>query len=74
MSAVNGTAAPSAQTPGDSDSRGGGDPVGGAGVGREQEQEGVVAHAQSRLIVEALVVRKMSLDEAFLDFGGFALI
>jgi len=29
---------------------------------------------QPRLIVEALVVRKMSLDEAFLDFGGFALI
>ncbi|KAG6819915.1 hypothetical protein H0H93_007449 [Arthromyces matolae] len=27
----------------------------------------------SRLIVEALVVRKMSLDEAFLDFGGFTL-
>ena len=31
-------------------------------------------NAQSRLIVEALVVRKMSLDEAFLDFGGFALM
>jgi hypothetical protein len=29
---------------------------------------------KSRLIVEALVVRKMSLDEAFLDFGGFALM
>jgi hypothetical protein len=28
----------------------------------------------NRLIVEALVVRKMSLDEAFLDFGGFALM
>ncbi|TFK24554.1 hypothetical protein FA15DRAFT_669413 [Coprinopsis marcescibilis] len=27
-----------------------------------------------RLIVEALVVRKMSLDEAFLDFGGFGII
>ncbi|KAF8154808.1 hypothetical protein B0H34DRAFT_783861 [Crassisporium funariophilum] len=27
-----------------------------------------------RLIVEALVVRKMSLEEAFLDFGGFSLI
>jgi hypothetical protein len=26
-----------------------------------------------RLIVEALVVRKMSLDEAFLDFSGFSL-
>ncbi|KAJ7042796.1 hypothetical protein C8F04DRAFT_1074819 [Mycena alexandri] len=26
-----------------------------------------------RLIVEALVVRKMSLEEAFLDFGGFSL-
>ncbi|KAF5381570.1 hypothetical protein D9615_005547 [Tricholomella constricta] len=32
------------------------------------------AAAGSRLIVEALVVRKMSLDEAFLDFGGFALM
>jgi hypothetical protein len=30
-------------------------------------------HGQNRLIVEALVVRKMSLDEAFLDFGGFSL-
>ncbi|KAF7326637.1 GTP-binding protein 2 [Mycena venus] len=30
-------------------------------------QEGV-----TRLIVEALVVRKMSLEEAFLDFGGFS--
>ena len=28
---------------------------------------------QPRLIVEALVVRKMSLDEAFLDFEGFIL-
>lgn len=28
---------------------------------------------ERRLIVEALVVRKMSLEEAFLDFGGFAL-
>ena len=28
---------------------------------------------QSRLIVEALVVRKMSIEEAFLDFGGFSL-
>ena len=26
-----------------------------------------------RIIVEALVVRKMSIDEAFLDFGGFSL-
>ncbi|KAF9473388.1 hypothetical protein BDN70DRAFT_885904 [Pholiota conissans] len=29
--------------------------------------------AQPRLIVEALVVRKISLEEAFLDFGGFSL-
>jgi len=29
---------------------------------------------EPRLIVEALVVRKMSLDEAFLDFGGFAVM
>ncbi|KAF8874418.1 hypothetical protein BD779DRAFT_1476522 [Infundibulicybe gibba] len=28
---------------------------------------------QARLIVEALVVRKLSLEEAFLDFGGFSL-
>jgi hypothetical protein len=28
----------------------------------------------ARLIVEVLVVRKMSLDESFLDFGGFTLI
>ncbi|ESK91629.1 GTP binding protein 2 [Moniliophthora roreri MCA 2997] len=32
----------------------------------EGESEG------TRLIVEALVVRKMSLEEAFLDFGGFS--
>jgi len=35
---------------------------------------GAGAHGQTRLIVEALVVRKMSLEEAFLDFGGFSLI
>jgi len=29
---------------------------------------------EPRLIVEALVVRKMSLGEAFLDFGGFSMI
>lgn len=29
---------------------------------------------EKRLIVEALVVRKMSIEEAFLDFGGFSLI
>ncbi|KAG1717895.1 hypothetical protein EDB19DRAFT_1805757 [Suillus lakei] len=28
---------------------------------------------EPRLIVEALVVRKMSLEEAFLDFGGFSV-
>lgn len=39
---------------------------GGGGGGGEKEQ-------QSRLIVEALVVRKMSMEEAFLDFGGFSL-
>ena len=32
-----------------------------------------IAEEQPRLIVEALVVRKMSLEEAFLDFGGFSL-
>ncbi|KAL1746430.1 hypothetical protein HDZ31DRAFT_34146 [Schizophyllum fasciatum] len=31
------------------------------------------SESQPRLIVEALVVRKMSLDEAFLDFEGFIL-
>ncbi|KDR73128.1 hypothetical protein GALMADRAFT_251691 [Galerina marginata CBS 339.88] len=40
--------------------------VGGA-LGGDGEAE------QPRLIVEALVVRKMSLGEAFLDFGGFSL-
>lgn len=30
------------------------------------------ALSEPRLIVEALVVRKMSLEEAFLDFGGFS--
>ncbi|GLB41177.1 putative GTPase activity [Lyophyllum shimeji] len=40
----------------------------------ETEAGGAGAAAgRSRLIVEALVVRKMSLDEAFLDFGGFAV-
>ncbi|KAJ7160954.1 hypothetical protein C8R46DRAFT_1106053, partial [Mycena filopes] len=34
---------------------------------------GETAAAAPRLIVEALVVRKMSLEEAFLDFGGFSL-
>ncbi|KAF8502434.1 hypothetical protein BU17DRAFT_102013 [Hysterangium stoloniferum] len=32
----------------------------------------ITAH-EPRLIVEALVVRKLALEEAFLDFGGFAL-
>ncbi|TFK34709.1 hypothetical protein BDQ12DRAFT_689427 [Crucibulum laeve] len=32
------------------------------------------SNTEARLIVEALVVRKMSLEEAFLDFGGFQLI
>ena len=39
---------------------------GGGGDGEKEQQ-------QSRLIVEALVVRKMSIEEAFLDFGGFSL-
>ena len=41
--------------------------MGAAISGGEKEQQ------QSRLIVEALVVRKMSIEEAFLDFGGFSL-
>lgn len=44
-----------------------------SGVEVEKVVQGdAVGH--NRLIVEALVVRKMSLDEAFLDFGGFALM
>lgn len=39
--------------------------------GNEQGEE---QQEMSRLIVEALVVRKMSIDEAFLDFGGFSLM
>ncbi|KIJ39507.1 hypothetical protein M422DRAFT_32747 [Sphaerobolus stellatus SS14] len=34
---------------------------------------GIEVNAEPRLIVEALVVRKLALEEAFLDFGGFAL-
>ncbi|KAF9219298.1 hypothetical protein BS17DRAFT_882980 [Gyrodon lividus] len=33
----------------------------------------IIASKEPRLIVEALVVRKLSLDEAFLDFEGFSL-
>ncbi|EIW56107.1 uncharacterized protein TRAVEDRAFT_60107 [Trametes versicolor FP-101664 SS1] len=35
---------------------------------------GAAGHAEPRLIVEALVVRKMSIEEATLDFSRFALI
>ena len=42
-------------------------------VGVNSGVEGDVG-GHNRLIVEALVVRKMSLDEGFLDFGGFAMI
>jgi hypothetical protein len=38
------------------------------GCAEEDDDDGV------RLIVEALVVRKLSLEEAFLDFGGFSLV
>jgi len=41
----------------------------GAIAGGDQKEQ----QQQSRLIVEALVVRKMSMEEAFLDFGGFSL-
>ena len=34
---------------------------------------GTAGKGETRLIVEALVVRKMALEEAFLDFGGFSL-
>jgi len=33
----------------------------------------VITSKEPRLIVEALIVRKLSLDEAFLDFEGFSL-
>jgi hypothetical protein len=33
-----------------------------------------VNDGEPKLIVEALVVRKMSLEESFLDFGGFSLL
>ena len=38
------------------------------GVDGDEEDE------KPRLIVEALVVRKMSLEEGYLDFGGFAIL
>lgn len=46
--------------------------------GPEEIEAGQVTHTKEiskepRLIVEALVVRKMSIEEAFLDFGGFSL-
>ena len=34
----------------------------------------MTASLEPRLIVEALVVRKMSLEDAFLDFGGFSVL
>ena len=34
---------------------------------------GKAEKGETRLIVEALVVRKMALEEGFLDFGGFSL-
>ncbi|KAK7457020.1 hypothetical protein VKT23_010323 [Stygiomarasmius scandens] len=37
------------------------------------DEEGLEADLDPRYIVEALVVRKMSLEEAFLDFGGFSI-
>jgi len=42
--------------------------VNGCAEGDDDDDDGV------RLIVEALVVRKLSLEEAFLDFGGFSLV
>jgi len=42
-------------------------------VAEEIEATPVTAIPEPRLIVEALVVRKLALEEAFLDFGGFAL-
>lgn len=47
-----------------------------AGVGSisVQESNGAPEDDKPRLIVEALVVRKMSLEEGFLDFGGFAIL
>ncbi|KAI0916707.1 hypothetical protein AcW1_010234 [Taiwanofungus camphoratus] len=46
--------------------------------GSEQRQvgqaKGEEKEREPRLIVEALIVRKMSIEEAFLDFGGFSLV
>lgn len=40
----------------------------------EADEDTVITDApEPRLIVEALVVRKLTIEEAFLDFGGFAL-
>jgi hypothetical protein len=44
-----------------------------AGSDRDDLPLTVTLDVEPRLIVEALVVRKMSLEEAFLDFGGFTL-
>jgi hypothetical protein len=49
-------------------------PVENNAYSKDDVDDGAGAGAAPRLIVEALVVRKMSLEEAFLDFGGFALI
>ncbi|KIM43419.1 hypothetical protein M413DRAFT_443360 [Hebeloma cylindrosporum] len=43
-------------------------------IGVVSALETVGKKEEPRLIVEALVVRKMSLGEAFLDFGGFSMI
>ncbi|KAI0674037.1 hypothetical protein C8Q78DRAFT_1012451 [Trametes maxima] len=51
--------------------------VAGEGPGLEARGglvDAVGGSAERRLIVEALVVRKMSIEEATLDFGGFALV
>ncbi|GBE84522.1 hypothetical protein SCP_0605010 [Sparassis crispa] len=47
------------------------DHVAKAGDGEEVPEE---KELEPRLIVEALVVRKSSIEEAFLDFGGFSLV
>jgi hypothetical protein len=39
-----------------------------------KDQQAGDEEEEVRLIVEALVVRKLSLEEAYLDFGGFSLI
>lgn len=49
--------------------------LGNTGVESPSTEDVVAVHSmEPRLIVEALVVRKLSLEDSFLDFGGFSLM